>query len=263
MIIPHKLNSDLLSVGYYTSPFGGSAAPACICADNMFFELITEGAVYGFEDEPQLHGVGSIFAHRPGEFTISRTQGSERYRCLTVRFDWDASQVSVDWPRCFLWDDAKAVLKFSDEMLFSYHHQVLDRSVIGDYIWNQFRFRLEDSKRHTQQDQIPMRLKAVMSYIDRNFREAISVENVAAHVGLSSSHLYARFREYLNLTPHQYLIRTRMRAAAHLLVSSDRPIKVIACDVGYVNTESFCRAFKKHYNRTAAAHRKLYRHYYT
>ena len=262
MISSQKLKSGLLSVGYYESPLGGSPNPVCITDNHLLFELITEGAVYGFEAEPKLHGVGSVFVHHPGEWTVSRTQGETRYRCLTVRFDWDHAQVStVDWPRVFLWDDLESVLKFSDEMLFSYHNQVLDRSVIGDYIWNQFRFRLEGANRYARRDEVPPRLQAVIAYIDQHFGESISVEDVAAHVGQSASHLHAQFREYFDQTPHQYLIHIRMRAAAHLLVSSDHPIKVIAIDVGYVNTESFCRAFKKHYDRTAAAHRRMYRHY--
>ena len=262
MILSPKLKSDLLSVGYYTSPLGGSPKPALVTDNNLFFEVITEGEVYGFEAEPQLHGVGSVFVHRPGDFTVSRTPGVTRYQCLTVRFDWDASQVSeVDWPRCFHWDDVNAVIHFSDEMLSSYHHQVLDRSVVGDYIWSQFRYRLEASSNHAQGNRISPRLQAVMSYIDQHFVESISVEDAAAHVKMSGSHLHTLFREHLDQTPHQYLIRSRMRAAAHLLVSSDRPIKVIANDVGYVNTESFCRAFKKHYARTAVAHRNKYRYY--
>ncbi len=261
MIIPPKLGPPLLSVGYFTSALGGSPKPSCITDRNLYFELLTEGAVYGFEAEPVLHGVGTVFVHRPGDCTISKTQGATRYRCLTALFEWDASQDLIGWPRSFLWYDTKAVLQFADEMLSSYHHEALDRSVIGAYIWNQFRFRLEASKRVTQNNKIPARLKAVMVYLDTNFGNAISVDEAAAHVGLSASHLHARFREYLGETPHQYLIRTRMRAAAHLLVSSDRPIKVVASEVGYVNTESFCRAFKKYHGRTAASHRGMYRRY--
>ena len=83
MISAQKLKSDLLSVGYYTSPFGGALQPACIADNNLLFEVITEGQVYGFEEEPQLHGVGTVFVHRPSDFTVSRTPGSIRYQCLT------------------------------------------------------------------------------------------------------------------------------------------------------------------------------------
>ncbi|MDQ8193751.1 AraC family transcriptional regulator [Coraliomargarita sp. SDUM461004] len=261
MIIASKLISSLRSVGYYTSPVGGAAEPARIGEDDLFFEIITAGEVYGFEKPAQLHGIGSIFVHKPGDCTVTRSPGQTRYSCLTIRFAYTDLQALVEWPRRFLWNDMNAVLKFSDEMLSAYHHQILDRGIIGDFILNQLRFRLEASRLEQAQDEIPPRLKAVMSYFEHNLSEAISVEDVAEHVGLSASHLHSLFRLHLDQTPHQYLIRARMRAAAHLLVSSDRPIKAIALDVGYVNSESFCRAFKKYYDRTAAAHRKRYRNY--
>jgi AraC-like DNA-binding protein len=262
MIIPQNLGPRLLSVGYFASGPGGAVRPKRVSDNILLFELITEGAVYGFESEPRLHAAGSVFVHRPGCLTVSKTEGDSRYRCLTAYFACsDEALKSVEWPRCFVWDNLRSVLQFSDEMLSSYHYQVMDRQVLGDYIWNQFRFRFEASKPDARNDHIPARLKAAMSYLDAHFSAALSVDDVAVHVGLSASHLHACFREFMGETPHQYLIRIRMRAAAHLLVSSDSPIKAIAHEVGYVNTESFCRAFKKYYDRTAASHRSLYRNY--
>jgi AraC-like DNA-binding protein len=84
------------------------------------------------------------------------------------------------------------------------------------------------------------------------------VEDLAAHFGLSASHLHARFREHVGMTPHQHLILQRMRSARHLLVTTSAPIKSIARDVGYANPENFCRAFKKHCGLTAAAYRRKF-----
>jgi AraC-like DNA-binding protein len=49
-----------------------------------------------------------------------------------------------------------------------------------------------------------------------------------------------------------------MRSARHKLVTTGAPIKSIAMDVGYANTENFCRAFKKHCGLTAAAYRRKF-----
>jgi transcriptional regulator GlxA family with amidase domain len=63
------------------------------------------------------------------------------------------------------------------------------------------------------------------------------------------------------MSPHQYLIRQRMRAARHMLATSTEPIKAIARNTGYINTENFCRAFRQHVGLTAAAYRRTYRIY--
>jgi AraC-like DNA-binding protein len=261
MIVSQNLNLRLSSVGYYVSPEGGAIAARCIAPDQLCFEMITHGMVYGFELEPRAHGAGAVFIHRPGEWTVSKTPENASYSCFIATFDLGGAKMAVDWPRCFMWDDVTIAALFSSEMLFAFHNQELDHGVLGEYILSQFRFRLETSTRQLRQFGVPNQLIKVMAHLEANFGAAISVEDVAAHVGLSASYLHAQFRQHLNQTPHQYLISVRMRAAAHMLVSSDAPIKAIACDVGYPNTESFCRAFKKKYIRTAAAHRRLYRHY--
>jgi len=69
---------------------------------------------------------------------------------------------------------------------------------------------------------------------------------------------HAQFRQHLGKSPHQCLILQRMRAARHKLVTTGEPIKAIAQDVGYANTENFCRAFRKHCGLTAAAYRRKF-----
>ena len=81
---------------------------------------------------------------------------------------------------------------------------------------------------------------------------------MAAHVDLSASHLHARFREFVGMSPHQYVINRRLQEARHRLATTSAPIKAIAADIGYANTETFCRAFKSRCNITAATYRRKY-----
>jgi len=97
-----------------------------------------------------------------------------------------------------------------------------------------------------------------MAHMDRHYAEPLGVEDLAARFGLSASHLHAQFREHVGMTPHQHLILQRMRSARHKLVTTSDPIKSIAREVGYTNTENFCRAFRKHGGLTAAAYRRKF-----
>ena len=134
----------------------------------------------------------------------------------------------------------------------------MNKSILGDFIWGQLRFRQENYKRQKERKIVPPRISAVITYIDEYYNEDLSVDELASHVQLSASHLYSRFKEYIGITPHQYIIRQRMRAARHLLVTGNMPIKSIADEVGYSNTESFCRLFKKFTGLTAAEYRNKY-----
>lgn len=257
MIDGAKLKPGLEAVGHYVSGSGGAEAPLIIAPGKLLFELITEGAVYA-PDGQDLYRVGAVFVHRPGQSTVSRTPGRGHYACMTARYRTGRPARNSLWPRVFQWDDVVAALRFSEEMLFAFHHTNLDRAVLGDLIWSQFRFRLEEFRRKAGREATPPLVAAVLSYLDQHFAEPLGIEEVAGRFALSASHLHALFREHVGMSPHQHLILQRMRFARHRLVTSRDPIKSIARDAGYGNTESFCRVFKKHCGLTAAAYRRKF-----
>jgi AraC-like DNA-binding protein len=49
----------------------------------------------------------------------------------------------------------------------------------------------------------------------------------------------------LGVTPHQYLIRSRLRHAARLLADNTRSITDIAYDVGFSDLSNFVRTFHR------------------
>jgi AraC-like DNA-binding protein len=250
----------LSRMGYYRSPAGGAPAPYRIPEGEVLFELITDGAVYPPEGE-DLCGVGWVFVHQPGQQTIWRTEPEGHYECMTASFDLAMASTGPRWPRAFFWDDEAGVVHFAHEMLHAFHHMNVDREVLGDYVLSQLRFRLDLFGRHESRSEIPARLATVISFMDQHYADSIGIEVMAGRVGLSASHLHAQFREFINMSPHQYLIRQRMRAARHMLATSTEPIKAIARNTGYINTENFCRAFRQHVGLTAAAYRRTYRIY--
>lgn len=254
------MESALMRIGYYRSPPGGAVAPYRVSSGILLFELITDGAVYA-PDGHDLCGAGWIFVHHPGQQTIWRTDPGGHYECLTVQFGLPLGPDEDAWPRAYRWEDADGAVVFAHEMLHAFHHAGLDRGVLGNYVWSQFRYRLDCSRRRERRVEVPSRLAAVISFVERRYAEPIGVETLAAQVGLSASHLHALFREHVKMSPHQYLVRQRMRAARHLLVAGTAPVKAIARDVGYANTESFCRAFRQYTGLTAAAYRRQHQVY--
>ena len=251
------MERKLSAVGYYISPPGGSRAPRKTKKDEVFFEMITAGAVFAPEDM-KLCGPGWIFVHLSDQESVSCSPPDLHYECMTVSFSPAKAQSLWAWPDRFLWENEESAVSFAHEMLFAFHHADVDREILGDFVWSQLRFRLACFLRQNSNREIPLRISAVMTYMDRHFPEPIGVNDLANHVGLSASHLYARFREFVGVTPHQYLIRQRMKSARHRLATTVAPIKAISVDVGYANTENFCRAFKRHVGIPAAAYRRKY-----
>jgi len=91
------------------------------------------------------------------------------------------------------------------------------------------------------------RRRAVESalWIDANSHRAIALDDAAGQAGISPFHFLRLFSEVLGVTPHQYLVRSRLRHAARRLADDDSPVTDIAYDVGFGDLSNFVRTFHR------------------
>lgn len=82
-------------------------------------------------------------------------------------------------------------------------------------------------------------------WLDEHAHEDIDLETAAAEVGLSAFHFLRLFANVIGVTPHQYLVRSRLRRAARLLAAGTRSITDIAGDVGFSDLSNFVRTFHR------------------
>ena len=81
--------------------------------------------------------------------------------------------------------------------------------------------------------------------IDERCEEPIDLSRAAREAGLSPFHVLRLFAQVLGVTPHQYLVRSRLRRAARLLADDQRPITDVAFDVGFGDLSNFVRTFHR------------------
>ncbi|QOZ31015.1 AraC family transcriptional regulator [Bradyrhizobium sp. CCBAU 53421] len=82
-------------------------------------------------------------------------------------------------------------------------------------------------------------------WIDANSHQQIDLDDAAEQAGLSTFHFLRLFSAVLGVTPHQYLVRSRLRHAARRLVDDDSPVTDIAYDVGFGDLSNFVRSFHR------------------
>src|SRR5690349_20013780 len=70
-------------------------------------------------------------------------------------------------------------------------------------------------------------------WLEEHASEAIDLDAISAQAGLSPFHFLRLFARVLGVTPHQYLVRCRLRAAARLLTEPRIIVTAIAYDVGF------------------------------
>ena len=90
-------------------------------------------------------------------------------------------------------------------------------------------------------------IKEAFAFIEQNFQNDISVEDIAAACGLNRSYFGKIFHESMGKTPQEFLISYRMTKATELLKLTDLSISDIGNVVGYPNQLHFSRAFKNVY----------------
>jgi AraC-like DNA-binding protein len=82
-------------------------------------------------------------------------------------------------------------------------------------------------------------------WIEAHSHRQIDLEDAAAQAGISPFHFLRLFASVLGVTPHQYLVRSRLRHAARLLAGDSCAITDIAYDVGFGDLSNFVRTFHR------------------
>ncbi len=88
------------------------------------------------------------------------------------------------------------------------------------------------------------RLGRVLSYLHAHYREQSSVELLAKVAALSPSSLHRLFKLQTGVTTRDYVSQLRIGNACALLVNGNKPIALIADEVGYRNLANFNRQFR-------------------
>ena len=76
--------------------------------------------------------------------------------------------------------------------------------------------------------------------------DRFSIDDVAAVVGLSPRHFKRRFKKATGENPLHYLQKIRMEKAKNMLETSLENIETITATVGYEDSRTFRRLFKKY-----------------
>jgi AraC-like DNA-binding protein len=83
----------------------------------------------------------------------------------------------------------------------------------------------------------------------------LGIERLAQHAGLSPYHFLRTFERATGVTPHQYVLRGRLRAAAQRLADAPGKIVDVALDCGFADLSNFNRAFRAEFGIAPRAYR--------
>ena len=98
-------------------------------------------------------------------------------------------------------------------------------------------------------------IQEAINFINSNYMNSITVNEIANHVNLSRSYLYKMFIKNLKISPQKYLINLRMYKATLLLKNTKIPIGEVASKVGYSDSLLFSKTFSKYFSMSPLSYR--------
>nr|WP_314459774.1 AraC family transcriptional regulator [uncultured Clostridium sp.] len=142
-------------------------------------------------------------------------------------------------------------LELQNEMLYiAQHSDASPFHLIGHlYLFLDYLTRSSSSRKLIKGGKLrDFYVREALSFIEQNFQNDITVEDIAQFCNLNRSYFGKIFRDATAKTPQDFLISYRMSKAAQLLKMTELSVRDISNTVGYPNQLHFSRAFKKIYN---------------
>lgn len=254
-------------------PFRG----AFIAKDPLL--VLHRKSVSGYANLEQVgHGMapaGSLRFVAPGEpFDVELTTATETIHLYLRREIWDEmamdmtggtstsvafrSGLVVSEPLLFALSEAAvaAADARNTDLTFSDH---LSRCIASHIMSTHLGIRHKQRRMSDGGRLLSREVARAIDFMEANADRSISLDEIASAACRSPSHLARVFSAEIGMPPHRYLISLRVNRARNLLARTNRPIAEIALDCGFTHQEHLTRLFRKHFETTPAAFRRVYK----
>lgn len=122
--------------------------------------------------------------------------------------------------------------------------ELLTKAIAGQILYLIFNVLQKTQYAKTHLPPAYSKLLQAKQYINKHYHEELTIEKIAEFCDLSASYLSTLFKRFLGISPIDYQISLRLRAAK-LLLAKDTPVTTVAHNTGFNSIHHFSRIFKK------------------
>ena len=87
----------------------------------------------------------------------------------------------------------------------------------------------------------------ILDFLEKNFKNDLTMEEIAYYTGRSLATFKRDFRQYSELTPQKWIIMRRLEEAHEMLKNGGRKVTDVCFDVGFKNLSHFSKVYKETY----------------
>lgn len=99
-------------------------------------------------------------------------------------------------------------------------------------------------------------IKICQNFVAMNHHTKITASDLAEITGVEYSYLFKIFKQYLNISPGDYIINYKLAKAADYLLKTSQSVSQISAAVGYEDRVAFSKLFKKKYGVSPQKYRQ-------
>ena len=228
--------------------------------DYYELSLVVSGeADHVVNGEPRTLGPGDAFLLSPADFHSIRSRSDEPLTCYNTVVSAELMErqlvgLGSPGPDGFPWlvsdfgdaapDFERLQRELAEPRLGSAH---VAEAIIACLVVELGRRGGVDDPRRTLPPPADVDLRAAVLYVDRHFREPLTLARVAATTHLSPNYFSERFRHYAGTPFQSYLQERRLRFARSLLASTALSVTEVCHAAGFNSLSHFGRAYRRRY----------------
>ena len=188
--------------------------------------------------------------HAPGDRCVSFHFEPEYFdRVLGGAPDFQSSRIAPVRASSEL--VAQAILALDSASSLSWEELAIDVAAAATRLSEHESHRNDSTSRDVR-----ARVTDAVRAIERNPSAPLSLDALASAADMSSFQFLRGFRSSTGVTPHQFILRTRLRAAAARIADGDARIIDVALDAGFGDLSNFNHAFRAEFGATPSAFRR-------
>ncbi len=121
-------------------------------------------------------------------------------------------------------------------------------------VWTEFEIPISKS---SEFNILPAYAEKAIQFIQQNYAEKITIQDIANYVRIHPSYLSSLFRKHLNQSVNSYINFHRINIAKQMLRNTDSSITDIALLTGFYDSQHFLKTFKKNTGQTPSEYRNM------
>ena len=254
------IDLGMYQYGYEQCEPGHSFGPAA--RNHYLFHYVLSGTGTLMADnakgETQTYSIksGQGFLIFPGQITTYYADLRLPWEYVWIEFDGlrvkealDLTELSMNSP-VYRSNSKDLREQLVNEMMYIAHHAKESPFHLIGHLYLFFDYLMQSSKSTKLVHSSKMSdfyIKEAIHFIEQNFQNNITVEEIASVCGINRSYFGKIFRKSIGRSPQEFLMNYRMVKATELLKLTSLSIAEIGSAVGYENQLHFSRAFKTVY----------------